>query len=72
MTGGRDLGQRIEKAVDMLPVDQREVFWLRMHAGLGFKEIAKIQRCSINTSLARMQYAVAKLQKELAGEYQEL
>jgi len=71
-SGGRDLGVRIGRAVDSLPIEQREVFWLRMEAGLSFKEIAAIQKCSINTALARMQYAVSKLQKELAGEYHEL
>ncbi|MEI7851584.1 MAG: sigma-70 family RNA polymerase sigma factor [Kiritimatiellales bacterium] len=71
-TGGRELGLRIEAAAAKLPLEQREVFWLRMQADLSFKEIAKIQKCSINTALARMQYAVSKLRKELAGEYREL
>jgi len=71
-TGGHALGRQIEAAASKLPFEQREVFWLRMQAGLSFKEIAKIQKCSINTALARMQYAVSKLRKELAGEYREL
>lgn len=71
-TGGRDIGRRIETAVEKLPVEQREVFWLRMQADLSFKEIAKIQKCSINTALARMQYAVSKLRNELSLEYREL
>ncbi len=71
-TGGHALGQRIEEAATQLPFEQREVFWLRMQAGLSFKEIAKVQKCSINTALARMQYAVSKLRKDLAGEYHEL
>jgi RNA polymerase sigma-70 factor, ECF subfamily len=70
--GGRELGLRIEAAAAQLPLEQREVFWLRMQADLSFKEIAKIQKCSINTALARMQYAVSKLRKELACEYREL
>jgi RNA polymerase sigma-70 factor (ECF subfamily) len=69
---GRALGARIEAVADTLPVEQREVFWLRMQAGLSFKEIAHVQKCSINTALARMQYALAKLRKELAAEYREL
>jgi RNA polymerase sigma-70 factor (ECF subfamily) len=71
-TGGRDLGLRITAAADGLPAKQREVFWLRMQAGLSFKEIAKVQKCSVNTALARMQYALSKLRSELSGEYQEL
>jgi RNA polymerase sigma-70 factor (ECF subfamily) len=70
--GGRELGVRIEAAAAKLPPEQREVFWLRMQVDLSFKEIAKIQKCSINTALARMQYAVAKLRTELSGEYGEL
>jgi RNA polymerase sigma-70 factor (ECF subfamily) len=70
--GGRDLGVRIEAAAEKLPPEQREVFWLRMQADLSFKEIAKIQKCSINTALARMQYALSKLRSELAGEYREI
>jgi RNA polymerase sigma-70 factor (ECF subfamily) len=71
-TGGRELGQLIVSAAEKLPLEQREVFWLRMQAGLSFKEIAKIQKCSINTALARMQYAVSKLRNELSNEYREL
>lgn len=70
--GGHDLGLRIEAAAVKLPPEQREVFWLRMEADLSFKEIAKIQKCSINTALARMQYALSKLRNELAGEYREI
>jgi len=70
--GGRDLGRRIEAVAATLPLEQREVFWLRMQAGLPFKEIARIQDCSINTALARMQYALEKLRTTLAPEYQEL
>ncbi len=71
-TAGHALGWRIEESAEQLPFEQREVFWLRMQANLSFKEIAKVQKCSINTALARMQYAVSKLRKELAGEYHEL
>jgi RNA polymerase sigma-70 factor (ECF subfamily) len=70
--GGRELGVRIEAAARRLPLEQREVFWMRMQAGLSFKEIARIQKCSINTALARMQYAVSKLRVDLAREYGEL
>ncbi len=69
---GRDLGRHIAAAAALLPVDQREVFWLRMDAGLPFKEIARIQRCSINTVLARMQYALGKLRTALSPAYREL
>ena len=69
---GHDLGRHIAAAANRLPPDQREVFWLRMEAGLPFKEIARIQHCSINTALARMQYALQKLRVELGPAYREL
>lgn len=61
----RDLGVHIEQAVSRLPKEQREVFLLRTSRDLSFKEIARIQRVSINTALARMQYALDKLRKDL-------
>lgn len=66
---GRDLGARISAAVKRLPAEQREVFLLRMEGDLPFKEIAKLQGTSINTALARMQYALSKLRNELKNEY---
>ena len=66
----RDLGNRIRDAVGTLPESQREVFLLRTDADLSFKEIARIQETSINTALARMQYALAKLRDLLREDYQ--
>lgn len=69
---GRDLGARIRGATAQLPAEQREVFLLRMNANMPFKEIAKLQGTSINTALARMQYALAKLRDELKDDYKDL
>lgn len=69
---GRDIGQQIEAAANRLPFEQREVFWLRMAAGLPFREIARIQKISINTALARMSYALDKLRVTLGPAYHEL
>jgi RNA polymerase sigma-70 factor (ECF subfamily) len=68
---GRDLGAQIAAAAAGLPVAQREVFWLRLEAGLPFKEIARIQHCSINTALARMQSALEKLRTALGPAWRE-
>jgi RNA polymerase sigma-70 factor (ECF subfamily) len=68
----RDLGRRIAEAVDRLPIEQKEVLVLRTKADLSFKEIARIQKVSINTALARMQYALAKLRPILREEYRAL
>ena len=69
---GNALGAAIEEALRRLPPEQREVFVLRMQSGLAFREIARIQGCSINTSLARMQYALARMRSMLEKEYREL
>ena len=68
----RGTGRAIGSAVATLPVEQREVFLLRVTAGLSFKEISKTQGVSINTALARMQYALAKLRICLKEEYDHL
>jgi RNA polymerase sigma-70 factor, ECF subfamily len=71
-SGGTMLGKQIEDAVKTLTADQKEVFLLRMYGNTSFKEIAKLQKCSINTCLARMQYALGKLRSILKEEYEEL
>jgi RNA polymerase sigma-70 factor (ECF subfamily) len=72
VAAGRDLGSRIEEALESLPAEQREVFLLRMEGNLSFKEIAHIQQVSINTALARMHYAVRKLRGLLKDAYENL
>jgi len=66
------LGQAIRDAVASLPEEQKEVFLMRTTAGLPFKDIAKVQKTSINTALARMQYALTKLRPLLQEEYDGL
>lgn len=67
--GNRELAQRIVSAVDRLPVEQREVYLMRTEADMPFKEIAECQSVSINTALARMQYALKHLREALADDY---
>lgn len=67
-----ELAARIADAVEELPPEQKEVFILRVKADMPFKEICKIQDTSINTALARMQYALTKLRDLLKDEYAQL
>lgn len=53
------------RAVEALPLEQRQVFLLREEAGLSFKEIAEIAKCPLNTALGRMHYAMEHLRKAL-------
>ncbi len=71
-TDDRELGARIAGAVAKLPPEQREVFLLRMEGDVPFREIARVQEVSINTALARMQYALNKLREELRDDYRSL
>jgi len=66
-----NLHTKVANAVGNLPGEQKEVFLMRVQANLSFKEIASIQKVSINTALARMQYALTKL-RPLLREYKDM
>ena len=57
--------KRLKKVIEYLPEEQRETVMMRVYGDLSFKEIAKIQKVSLNTVLGRMHYAVKKIKKEL-------
>jgi RNA polymerase sigma-70 factor, ECF subfamily len=67
---GTELKERIARAVDQLPDEQREVFLMREIANLPFKEIAEITSVPENTVKSRMRYALERLQEALA-EYED-
>ena len=67
-----ELGARLSAMVQRLPSEQKDVFLMRVHGKLPFKAIARIQGVSINTALARMQYALAHLRPLLKVEYEAL
>lgn len=67
---GTELKERIARAVDTLPDEQREVFLMREIANLPFKEIAEITNVPENTVKSRMRYALERLQEALA-EYED-
>lgn len=57
----------IEAALAKLPAEQREVFVLREHAGMPFKDIAEITKVSENTVKSRMRYALESLRRNLVA-----
>jgi RNA polymerase sigma-70 factor (ECF subfamily) len=67
---GTELKERIARAVDTLPDEQREVFLMRELSNLPFKEIAEITGVPENTVKSRMRYALERLQEALS-EYEE-
>jgi len=67
---GEALRERIARAVEELPEEQREVFLLRQLQGLGFKEVAEVLGVPVNTVKSRMRYALERLQLGL-GDLRE-
>ncbi len=70
---GRDAGEQVAdgelkealaRVIGKLGPEQKEVLMLRQQ-GIPFKEIAEIQKTSINTVLGRMHYAVQNIRREL-------
>lgn len=59
-----ELGEALQRAIEALPEEQREVVLLRRQ-GTPFKDIAELQACSLNTALGRMRYAINNLRQHL-------
>lgn len=53
----------LQKMLELLPEEQREVIVLRHYADMSFKEIAELTNTSINTALGRMRYGLINLRK---------
>jgi len=58
--------QRLQAALEDLPVEQREVFLLRAHADLELQEIAELTATPMETVKSRLRYALQKLRRLLA------
>ena len=58
--------QRLQAALEDLPVEQREVFLLRVHADLELQEIAELTAAPMETVKSRLRYALQKLRRLLA------
>jgi len=53
----------LQKIIEELPLDQKEVLVMRIYQDLSFKEISELTGVSINTALGRMRYALINLRK---------
>lgn len=53
----------LQRLIEELPDDQKEVLHMRIYQDLSFKEIADLTGVSINTALGRMRYALMNLRK---------
>jgi len=55
--------EKVNKLLDMLPEEQKEVIIMRHFGELSFKEISNVTGCSINTALGRMRYGLINIRK---------
>lgn len=65
----KELSNLITKAFEYMTAAQREVFLLRQHAGLTFREIAEQLERPLNTVLGQMRGAIINLNKYLEKYY---
>jgi RNA polymerase sigma-70 factor (ECF subfamily) len=63
-----DEHKRAHIALCQLPESQRVVIALHVHGGLRFRQIASLQKISINTVQSRYRYGLEKLRSLLNGE----
>jgi len=64
---GAEQERKLQRAIDQLPENQKQVLLLRYYSNLKFVEIATMLGCPLNTALGRMHKAMLKL-KELMDE----
>jgi RNA polymerase sigma factor (sigma-70 family) len=60
--------EKLANAIAELSYEQREVIVLHLKAGLMFRQIADLQKVSINTVQSRYRYGIDKLRSMLNGE----
>ncbi len=63
-----DEHRRVHIALSQLPESQRVVIALRVRGGLRFRQIARLQKTSINTVQSQYRYGLEKLRILLNGE----
>ena len=59
-------------ALDELPAEQRDAFWMNEVEGKSFREISEETGISLNTLLSRKRYAVLHLRERLGELYKDL
>ena len=65
----RELGARIEEAIESLSDEHRSVILLKEVDGLRYQEIADVMETSVGTVMSRLFYARKKLQASLKDVY---
>ena len=62
-----ELSRRVDRAMEQVPYEQREVIILHLQGGMRFKTIARSQGVSINTIQSRYRYGLDRLRTLLNG-----
>ena len=68
----RLLFEEFERALETLPVEQRDVFVAHELEGRSFKEMAAATGVNVNTLLSRKRYAVMHLRERLQRTYDDI
>jgi RNA polymerase sigma-70 factor (ECF subfamily) len=63
-----ELCEKINLAIAQLPYEQREVIVLHLQSKMKFRQIAELQKVSLNTVLSRYRYGLERLRSILDGE----
>jgi len=66
-----ELSRDINKALNQVPYEQKEVIILHLQSGMKFKTIADVQGVSMNTVQSRYRYGLDKLRTLLNGTVQK-
>jgi RNA polymerase sigma-70 factor (ECF subfamily) len=64
----KDLSRAVERAMALLPEEQRTAIVLKEYHGLTFQEIADVVGCPLSTVKTRLYQGLAVLRRELARE----
>lgn len=68
----KELRERLNRALDKLPPEQRAVLVLREVEGLSYQEMAETMGCSIGTVMSRLHYSRKKMQELLKKDLESL
>jgi RNA polymerase sigma-70 factor (ECF subfamily) len=66
----RDMAQTVERAMALLPEEQRTAIVLKEYHGLTFQEIADLMNCPLSTVKTRLYQGLTVLRRELAKQHQ--
>lgn len=62
---------KLSRALTELPYEQRETIVLRLHGGMRFRQIARLQNVSVKTVQSRYRYGLDKMRSAMNGEVEK-